>query len=76
MPAWQLQEAKNRFSGVVGAALAGEHREVTRNVRDFVPAGVRFFNPFEVRRGTVRMKRGPCERSCVAQRKPDNRGSE
>ena len=47
MPARQLQDAKNRFSGVVDAALAGEHREVTRNVRDFVPAGVRVFNPFE-----------------------------
>ena len=50
MTTWQLQDAKNRFSAVVDAALAGEHREVTRKVRDFVPAGVRVFNPFEVRR--------------------------
>ena len=51
MPARQLQDAKNRFSGVVGAALAGEHREISRKVRDFVPAGVRVFNPFEEEAG-------------------------
>ena len=64
MTTWQLQDAKNRFSAVVDAALTGEPREISRNVRDFVPAGVRVFNPFEVRRGTVRMKRVRCNRPC------------
>ncbi|MBM5817896.1 MAG: type II toxin-antitoxin system prevent-host-death family antitoxin [Cyanobacteria bacterium K_Offshore_surface_m2_239] len=27
---WTLQDAKNRFSAVVEAALAGEHQRVTR----------------------------------------------
>ncbi len=30
MTAWQLQEAKNQFSAVVEAALAGEPQRVTR----------------------------------------------
>ena len=30
MATWQLQDAKNRFSAVVNAALAGEPQRVTR----------------------------------------------
>lgn len=30
MTSWQLQDAKNRFSAVVNAALAGEPQQVTR----------------------------------------------
>ncbi|MXX92679.1 MAG: type II toxin-antitoxin system prevent-host-death family antitoxin [Chloroflexi bacterium] len=30
MASWQLQDAKNRFSAVVNAALAGEPQQVTR----------------------------------------------
>ena len=30
MTTWQLQDAKNRFSAVVNAALAGEPQQVTR----------------------------------------------
>ena len=30
MPEWALQDAKNRFSAVVAAALAGEPQRVTR----------------------------------------------
>lgn len=30
MNTWQLQDAKNRFSAVVDAALAGEPQQVTR----------------------------------------------
>ncbi len=30
MPVWPLQDAKNRFSAVVAAALAGEPQRVTR----------------------------------------------
>lgn len=30
MPEWSLQDAKNRFSAVVAAALAGEPQRVTR----------------------------------------------
>ncbi len=30
MPEWPLQDAKNRFSAVVAAALAGEPQRVTR----------------------------------------------
>ena len=30
MTTWQLQDAKNRFSAVVDAALAGEPQQVTR----------------------------------------------
>ena len=30
MPDWSLQDAKNRFSAVVDAALAGEPQQVTR----------------------------------------------
>ena len=30
-PSWSLQEAKNRFSAVVDAALAGEPQVVTRH---------------------------------------------
>lgn len=30
MATWQLQDAKNRFSAVVDAALAGEPQQVTR----------------------------------------------
>ncbi len=30
MPDWQLQDAKNRFSAVVDAALLGEPQRVTR----------------------------------------------
>ena len=30
MPEWSLQDAKNRFSAVVDAALAGEPQKVTR----------------------------------------------
>ena len=30
MTTWQLQDAKNRFSAVVDAALTGEPQEVTR----------------------------------------------
>lgn len=33
---WQLQEAKNRFSAVVEAALAGEPQRVTRRGRPAV----------------------------------------
>ena len=36
MISWQLQDAKNRFSAVVDAALAGEHQEVTRRGRPVV----------------------------------------
>jgi len=34
--AWQLQDAKNRFSAVVDAALAGEPQRVTRRGRPVV----------------------------------------
>ena len=37
MTTWQLQDAKNRFSAVVDAALAGEPQQVTRRGK---PAGV------------------------------------
>ena len=30
MASWKLQDAKNRFSAVVNAALAGEPQQVTR----------------------------------------------
>ena len=36
MISWQLQEAKNRFSAVVDAALAGEPQEVTRRGKPVV----------------------------------------
>ena len=36
MTAWQLQDAKNRFSAVVEAALAGEPQRVTRRGRPAV----------------------------------------
>ena len=34
--AWQLQDAKNRFSAVVDAALSGEPQRVTRRGRPVV----------------------------------------
>ena len=36
MPEWPLQDAKNRFSAVVAAALAGEPQRVTRRGRPAV----------------------------------------
>ena len=36
MITWQLQDAKNRFSAVVDAALAGEPQEVTRRGKPVV----------------------------------------
>ena len=36
MTTWQLQDAKNRFSAVVDAALAGEPQEVTRRGKPVV----------------------------------------
>ena len=36
MTSWQLQEAKNRFSAVVEAALTGEPQEVTRRGKPVV----------------------------------------
>lgn len=36
MTTWQLQEAKNRFSAVVDAALAGRPQEVTRRGKPVV----------------------------------------
>ena len=36
MTTWQLQDAKNRFSAVVEAALAGEPQEVTRRGKPVV----------------------------------------
>ena len=36
MTSWQLQDAKNRFSAVVDAALAGEPQEVTRRGKPVV----------------------------------------
>ncbi len=36
MSTWQLQDAKNRFSAVVEAALAGEPQEVTRRGKPVV----------------------------------------
>ena len=36
MTTWQLQDAKNRFSAVVEAALAGEPQEVTRKGKPVV----------------------------------------
>ena len=36
MSAWQLQDAKNRFSAVVDAALSGEPQHVTRRGRPAV----------------------------------------
>ena len=36
MPDWQLQDAKNRFSAVVDAALEGEPQRVTRRGRPVV----------------------------------------
>ena len=36
MSTWQLQDAKNRFSAVVDAALAGEPQEVTRRGKPVV----------------------------------------
>ncbi len=36
MTTWQLQEAKNRFSAVVDAALTGEPQEVTRRGKPVV----------------------------------------
>lgn len=36
MISWQLQDAKNRFSAVVDAALAGEPQEVTRRGKPVV----------------------------------------
>ena len=36
MPAWPLQDAKNRFSAVVEAALAGDPQRVTRRGRPAV----------------------------------------
>jgi antitoxin Phd len=36
MTTWQLQDAKNRFSAVVEAALTGEPQEVTRRGKPVV----------------------------------------
>ena len=36
MTTWQLQDAKNRFSAVVDAALTGEPQEVTRRGKPVV----------------------------------------
>lgn len=36
MTAWKLQDAKNRFSAVVAAAVAGEPQRVTRRGRPAV----------------------------------------
>ncbi len=36
MSTWQLQDAKNRFSAVVDAALTGEPQEVTRRGKPVV----------------------------------------
>ena len=36
MTSWQLQEAKNRFSAVVEAALTGEPQEITRRGKPVV----------------------------------------
>ena len=36
MSIWQLQDAKNRFSAVVDAALTGEPQEVTRRGKPVV----------------------------------------
>ena len=53
---WKLQDAKNRFSAAVEAALGGEPQHVTRrgkpavvvtgNIRHFKPAGVAVLDPF------------------------------
>ena len=46
MTNWALQDARNKFSAVVEAALAGTPQQVTRNTRHFRSTGVELIDPF------------------------------
>ena len=57
MTEWSLQDAKNRFSAVVDAAVGGDPQRVTRRGKPAVVVGVRLFcvgGPEGSRRGCER----------------------